>query len=267
MSSPLSFLDSTLGRKVLMSLTGLFLCSFLIVHVTGNLQLFRSDEGLAFNQYTVFMTTFLPIKIISYVLYACIVLHVISGFRLTLKNQKARPVGYKSRKDPRSSTWASKNMALLGTLLLVFLVTHMANFWFEYKFGEMPWKEYRVDVGTGKVLETALVANTNGSNAPHEFVGSDAAGNPVKIVVLKDLYEVVKQAFRQSWLVVLYVLGMVALAYHLVHGFQSGFQTLGLRHPVYTPVIQGIGIWFFGIIIPILFAAMPVYFYFFMKAA
>jgi succinate dehydrogenase / fumarate reductase cytochrome b subunit len=236
--------------------------------VSGNLQLFRDDEGLAFNQYSVFMTTFFPIKVISYILYACILLHVISGFRLTLKNQKARPVGYKARKDPRSSSWASKNMAILGTLVLIFLVTHMANFWYHYKFGEMPWKEYRIDVGSGKVLETALYeSNQNGINTPHEFIGSDASGNPVKIVVLKDLYEVVKQAFRQSWLVVLYVLGMVALAYHLVHGFQSGFQTLGLRHPVYTPVIQGIGIWIFGIIIPLLFAAMPVYFYFFMKAA
>ena len=130
MRSPLSFLDSSIGRKVLMSLTGLFLCSFLIIHVSGNLQLFKNDEGLAFNQYTVFMTTFLPIKVISYVLYACIVLHVISGIRITLKNQKARPVGYKARKDPRSSTWASKNMAILGILVLIFLVTHMANFWY-----------------------------------------------------------------------------------------------------------------------------------------
>ncbi len=268
MRSLLSFLESSIGRKVLMSLTGLFLCLFLVVHVSGNLQLFKDDEGLAFNQYSVFMTTFPPIKIISYILYICVVLHVISGFRLAFKNQKARPVEYKARKDPRSSSWASKNMAILGTLVLIFLVTHMANFWYHYKFGEMPWKEYRVDVTTGKVLETAILeAYQGGTHSPHEFVGSDAAGIPVKIVVLKDLYEVVKQAFRQTWLVALYVLGMIALAYHLVHGFQSGFQTLGLRHPIYTPVIKGIGVWIFGIIIPILFAAMPVYFYFFIKAA
>jgi succinate dehydrogenase / fumarate reductase, cytochrome b subunit len=267
MSSPLKFLDSSIGRKVLMSLTGLFLCTFLIIHVTGNLQLFNDDDGLAFNQYTVFMTTFPPIKIISYLLYASIILHVLNGARITLQNQKARPVGYKAMKDPRSSSWASKNMGILGTVLLVFLVTHMANFWYEFKFGDMPWKEYTIALNSGELIGSAPYVNESGAPLkPHEILSTDASGMAIKTVVVKDLYEVVKQAFTQSWLVILYLLGMAALAYHLVHGFQSGFQTLGLRHPSYTPIIQGIGVWFFGIIIPILFAAMPVYFYFFMNA-
>ncbi len=267
MNSLFKFLDSSIGRKVIMSLTGLFLCSFLIIHVSGNLQLFNSDEGLAFNQYTVFMTTFLPIKIISYLLYASILLHVWNGLRLSLKNQKARPVGYKAMKDPRSATWASKNMGILGTIVLVFLVTHMANFWYEYKFGNVPWKEYKIEMNSGKILESSLIPNTGDVKMiPHESVITNSDGVDIKTVVVKDLYEVVKQAFTQSWLVVLYLIGMAALAYHLVHGFQSGFQTLGIRHPSYTPVIQGIGVWIFGIIIPLLFAAMPVYFYFFMNA-
>ncbi len=267
MSSLFKFLDSSIGRKVLMSLTGLFLCSFLIIHVSGNLALFNDDEGLAFNQYTVFMTTFLPIKAISYLLYASFLIHILNGFRLAWQNQKARPVGYKAMKDPRSASWASKNMALLGTVLLVFLVTHMANFWYQYKFGDIPWKEYKIDLNSGNILESAVVFPEAGVNMnPQEYVSSDASGMETKTVIVKDLFEVVKQAFQQSWLVVLYLIGMAALAYHLVHGFQSGFQTLGIRHPVYTPVIQGIGVWVFGIIIPLLFAAMPVYFYFFMNA-
>jgi succinate dehydrogenase / fumarate reductase, cytochrome b subunit len=266
MSSLFKFLDTSLGRKVLMSLTGLFLCSFLIVHVSGNLQLFRDDEGLAFNEYTVFMTTFTPIKAISYLLYACIVIHVLQGFRLAMMNQKARPVGYKAMKDPRSSTWASKNMGILGTIVLIFLVTHMANFWYTYKFGDMPWKEYTIDMASGEILDSKFIPVSGDSHMKaNEFVTMDASGSAIKTVIIKDLYEVVKQAFRQSWLVVLYLLGMVALAYHLVHGFQSGFQSLGLRHPTYTPIIQSVGIWFFGIIIPVLFAAMPVYFYFLSK--
>ena len=260
MSSKVHFLDSSIGRKVLMSLTGLFLSLFLIVHVTGNTQLFYKDYGLAFNQYSVFMTTFTPIKVVSYLLYATILIHVLNGFRVTLQNRKARPVGYEARKDPRSSTWASKNMALLGTIILVFLVTHMANFWFQYKFGNVPWVEYKVDLNSGHVLGSPVTLDVVGDMKPHDFIAADANGTPIKIVVLKDLYAVVKIAFQETWIVVLYLLGMAALAYHLVHGFQSAFQTLGIRHNNYTPVIQAVGIWFFGIIIPLLFAAMPVYF-------
>ncbi len=264
MSSKVHFLDSSIGRKVLMSLTGLFLCTFLIVHVSGNLQLFYNDHGLAFNQYSVLMTTFTPIKIVSYLLYATILIHVINGFRITLLNRKARQVGYESRKDPRSSTWASKNMALLGTIVLIFLVTHMANFWFKYKFGDVPWVEYQVDMASGHVMGTPMQIEATPSIKPHEFIAADATGKAIQIVVIRDLYAVVKVAFQEVWIVVLYLLGMIALAYHLVHGFQSAFQTIGLRHKLYTPLIQGIGIWFFGIIIPLLFAAMPAYFFFFL---
>ncbi len=263
MSSKVHFLDSSIGRKVLMSLTGLFLCLFLIVHATGNTQLFYHDDGLAFNQYSVFMTTFTPIKVVSYLLYITILVHVLNGFRLALQNNKARKIGYEARKDPRSSTWASKNMALLGTIVLIFLVTHMANFWFQYKFGDVSWVEYKVDLNSGHVLGTPMKVDAVADMKPHEFIAADAEGNPIKIVVLKDLYMVVKLAFQEMWIVALYLLGMLALAYHLVHGFQSAFQTLGIRHKLYTPIIVGIGVWFFGIIIPLVFAAMPVYFFFF----
>jgi succinate dehydrogenase / fumarate reductase, cytochrome b subunit len=268
MSLSVKFLDSSIGRKVVMSLTGLFLCSFLIVHVAGNLALFKHDEGMAFNEYTVFMTTFPPIKIISYLLYATVLLHAFLGFRLAYQNQKARPVKYKAAKDPRSSSWASKNMALLGTIILIFLVTHMANFWYTYKFGTMPWTEYTLDVNTGSLINTASFTGTTETTSftPHESVSTDANGNAIRKVVVKDLYQVVKVAFRESWLVILYVLGMIAIAYHLVHGFQSAFQSIGMRPKTYERVIKGIGVWLFGIIIPLAFAAMPVYFYFFVKS-
>jgi succinate dehydrogenase / fumarate reductase, cytochrome b subunit len=263
MSSNVHFLDSSIGRKVLMSLTGLFLCSFLIVHAIGNTQLFHNDEGLAFNQYSVFMTSFPPIKVISYLLYITIIVHVLNGFRLALQNKKARPIGYAARKDPRSSTWASKNMALLGTIVLIFLVTHMANFWYQYKFGDVKWVQYTVDIRSGHVLGAPRVLDTAEGMIPHEFLAADANGTPVKVIVLKDLYMVVKVAFQEMWIVALYLIGMAALAYHLVHGFQSAFQTIGWRHKIYTPLIQGVGVWFFGIILPLVFAAMPVYFFFF----
>jgi len=260
MSSVTRFLDSSIGRKVLMSLTGLFLCIFLIVHLSGNLQLFNDDMGLAFNQYTVWMTTFLPIKIVSYLLYASILLHVINGIRLTMANRAARPVNYSAPKDPRSSTWASKNMALLGVIVLIFLVTHMANFWFKYKFGDVPWVEYSVNLTTGEVLGKQELSETE-NYKPFEFITGGANGELVKVVVVRDLYKVVEEAFKVNWLVALYLIGLIALAYHLIHGFQSAFQTLGIRHQSYAKVIQGIGIWLYGVIIPLLFAAMPVYFF------
>lgn len=261
MSSAFKFLDSSIGRKVLMSLTGIFLCTFLIVHVSGNLQLFHNDQGLAFNEYSVFMTSFFPIKIVSYLLYTSILLHAISGIRITLQNRKARPVPYTAPKDKRSSTWASKNMAVLGIIVLIFLITHMANFWYKYKFGDVPWVEYKVELATGNVISKSAYESSEGLT-PHNFIVNDGSGNPYKSVIIRDLYEVVKVAFMETWIVVLYLIGMIALSYHLVHGFQSAFQSLGIRHQTYTPVIRSIGVWVFGIIIPLLFAAMPVYFFF-----
>jgi len=264
MSSYSNFFNTSIGRKVLMSLTGLFLCLFLIVHLAGNLQLFKSDMGLAFNQYSVFMTSFTPIKVISYLLYITIIIHSINGWVLTRRNQAARNITYSAPKDTRSATWSSRNMGILGLVLLIFLVTHMANFWFEYKFGATPWVEYQVDINSGHVLSAAPYNIVEGvSTVPHDFVTADASGTPVKVVVIKDLYTVVKAAFGQAWLVALYLIGMVALSYHLIHGFQSSFQSLGIRHKLYTPVIKGAGLWVFGIIIPLLFAAMPAYFFFF----
>jgi succinate dehydrogenase / fumarate reductase cytochrome b subunit len=234
-----------------MSLTGLFLCTFLIVHASGNLQLFKNDMGLAFNQYSVFMTTFTPIKIVSYLLYATILLHVISGVRLALANKAARPVSYGASKMPGSSSWASSNMMVLGFIILIFLVTHMSNFWYKYKFGDVEWVKYEVSVMDGSVIGKSTMPSAPNMQ-PHEYVVNDGVSAPVKHIVLRDLYAVVQLAFQEVWIVVLYLLGMLAIAYHLVHGFQSSFQTLGLRHPAIA-----------GIIIPIAFASMPVYFFFF----
>ena len=262
MGSVTRFLDSSIGRKVLMSLTGLFLCTFLIVHASGNLQLFKNDMGLAFNQYSVFMTTFTPIKIVSYLLYATILLHVISGVRLALANKAARPVSYGASKMPGSSSWASSNMMVLGFIILIFLVTHMANFWYKYKFGDVEWVKYEVSVMNGSVIGKSTMPSAPHMQ-PHEYVVNDGVTAPTKYVIVKDLYSVVQLAFQEVWIVALYLLGMLAIAYHLVHGFQSSFQTLGLRHPAIAGIIRNVGVWVFGIIIPIAFASMPVYFFFF----
>lgn len=219
-------INSSLGRKYIMALTGLFICVFLVVHMIGNLQLFKDDGGQAFNEYTYFMTHNPLIKVISYVNYAMILFHIFDGLILSIRNRKARPVAYKAYDQSKSSTWSSRNMGILGTLILIFLVIHMRTFWFEMHFGNVPTQVY------------------DGSN-----------------IAYKDLYVVVTEAFSQLWYVTLYVISMFALGFHLYHGFSSGFQSLGLNHPRYMPLIKNLGIFIFAIIIPALFAAMPLYFY------
>lgn len=251
-------LSSSIGKKLIMALTGLFLCTFLIVHMVGNLQLFNADEGLSFNTYTVFMTTNPVIKTISYGLYAFILIHAFDGLHLAYKNRQARgKVGYDTVKN--QSTWASRNMGILGTILLVYLVVHMGDFWYEYKFGHLPFKKYTIGLSEGKVINTELMPDDFMLKGKmEEYVSDDSK---TKTVIVKDLYREAEASFANPLLVLFYVLGMAAVSFHLVHGFRSAVQTLGANHPKYNPLFDFIGLWIFGIIIPIAFAAMPVYFY------
>lgn len=255
MSNSKPVLSSSLGRKLIMSLTGIFLCTFLIVHLIGNLQLFSNDAGYAFNTYAYFMTNFAPIKVVSYLLYASIILHAVYALILTLKNRSARPIAYAQYDGKANSKWNSRNMGILGTVILVFLATHMQNFWWKYHNDQVPYIEYRTDLATGETTHRELQAS--------EFNEYQVTvENNVEIIKAKDLYKQVDFAFQNVGLVILYVIAMAALAFHMIHGFTSAFQTLGVSHKKYLPIIQGLGVWLFGVIIPIAFAAMPLYFYF-----
>ena len=213
----------------MMALTGLFLCLFLVGHLLGNLQLFiTGPEGAeTFNHYAKFMTTNPLIKVLSYLTYASVLFHAIDGLVLTIQNRKARPVKYVVEKGSANSSWSSRNMALLGTILLVFIVTHMQHFWYVMHFGE---------VG-------------------HVLIGGES---------IKDLHTVVVDFFNPAKnsvagvMVGLYVFAMAAMAYHLQHGFSSAFQSLGLNHPTYTPIIKKLGI-AFCILVPLAFASIPLF--------
>ena len=222
MATVVNIFSHTIGRKLIMALTGLFLILFLTGHALGNLLLFANDGGLAFNEYGKFMTTTPIVKVLSYTTYISIILHVIYSLILTRYNQSARPVSYAYQGGDKSSLWSSRNMGILGTLVLIFIVIHLRSFWYEYKFGEIP-----------------MMADAD----------------------LIDLYSVVKEAFSQWWYVLIYVISMIVLGIHLSHGFQSAFQTLGLNHKAYTPVIKNLGL-AYSIIIPALFASMPIYMFF-----
>lgn len=205
-----------------MALTGLFLILFLVVHLIGNLQLLKSDDGQSFNIYAQFMTSNPLIKTISIVNFAFIAIHIVWSIILTRRNQAARgPVGYALNRN--SSHWTSRNMGILGTFIFIFLVIHLRSFWYEMHYGDIPMATYD--------------------------------GQPYK-----DLYQVVDTAYSSFWFVLLYVVSMALLAFHLFHGFGSAFQTLGLNHVKYNPVIRIVGV-AFSIVVPALFALIPVYMY------
>lgn len=256
-NSVLSLFKSSIGKKVIMALTGLFLSIFLVVHVSGNLQLFKTDSGLAFNQYSVLMTTNPFIKTISYLLYITIVLHAIRGIMLVLENKKARPVSYAIYDGKANSKWASRNMGLLGTVILFFIVIHLNDFWYQYKFGHIPFTMYKTELTTGNLVEVKeMEAGFKMGSKMEEMIVGDH-----KYVIVKDLYKEVKDEFKEWWLVLIYVVSMAAVSFHLYHGFKSSFQSLGLNHRKYNGLIQSIGTWVFAIIIPASFAAMPLYFF------
>jgi len=248
--------NSSLGKKLIMALTGLFLCTFLIVHLGGNLLLFCDDAGYGFNVYANFLTHFPPIEVVAYLLYLCIFVHSIYALILTLKNRSARPVSYASaNKSPAS--WSSKNMGLLGSILLLFIVIHMSDFWYAYKYShKVGYKEYRTDLATDKTTAVDYVPATS------NFEKSISTENNYEIVRVKDLHARVANSFSNIWYVIFYVIAMGAVSFHMLHGFQSSFRTLGWVHRKYTPIVCFIGTWLFAVIIPIGFAAMPVYYYF-----
>jgi len=222
-----TFFGSGIGKKLLMSLTGLFLILFLVVHLIGNLQLLNDDGGMSFNVYARFMTTNPLIKTIGYGNYFFIILHAFVGLSLAIYNKGAKGQKYAVSNSNKTS-WASKNMALLGTLILAFIFIHMGDFWLKMKMGQLPLISYP---------------------------GIDGE--------MKDLYFRVSEAFKNPLLVGSYVIGMVILSFHLFHGFQSAFQTLGINHRKYTPAIKAIGV-AYAILIPLGFAIIPLW-YFFIK--
>lgn len=192
-----------------MALTGLFLCFFLVIHLLGNLQLFLPAEEArsSFNSYSQLLSGNIFIKIISYVLYGSIVIHSVDALLITVFNRK-KAGNYEYDKRAAASKWYSRNMGILGTIILVFLVFHFKDFWYQYKFGTMPM---------------------------------DSAGN-------KDLYEIVIKAYEDLWYVLFYVFAMFALGYHLLHGFYSAARTLGIYHPKYVSFIRVFGTWYSYII-------------------
>lgn len=213
-SAKVGWLHTTVGRKVLMAVTGLFLITFLVVHLAGNLLLLRNDGGAAFNAYAEFMSTNPLIRILEIALFAGFVVHIYQGLYFIFTERRSRPQGYTINHASANSSIFSRTMRLSAIVVLVFLVVHLRHFFVEHR-----------------LLGTPLT-----------------------------MYESCKIAFENPYYSAFYVLSMVLLAFHLAHGFYSGFQTLGL---VLSKRIERVIRWAaagFAFLVPLGFAIIPLYF-------
>lgn len=198
----MAFIYSSVTKKVIMALAGLFLISFLIVHLSINLLLLFDSSRESFNLAAHFMATNPVIQVFQIVLFGGFILHILVGIILQLQNWMARPTRYKVEGYSQTSFF-SKFMIHTGAVILAFLVIHLFDFFFKAKFGELPGIQ----------------------------IGSDH---------YEDLGLLVIEKFKEFPYVFMYVVWLLFLGFHLDHAFHSALQSLGLNHGKYTPVAFGI---------------------------
>jgi len=213
--------SSTIGKKLIMSLSGLFLITFLLVHLSVNLTMLVSSD--LYNEAAHFMATNPFIKVMEPMLALGFFVHVMYAFVLTFRNMKSRPVAYAVKKEGNSSTWSSRNMLVLGAFLLTFMAVHIVNFWWKMKIsGEI-----------GSVV-------VNG-------------------VEMHDSFALVTSLFKCWQFDILYIVSFVLLGLHLVHGFWSAFQTIGMNNNKWFKRLKCAGT-IYAVVVVLGFTIIPVYF-------
>ncbi|MCK5462817.1 MAG: succinate dehydrogenase cytochrome b subunit [Bacteroidales bacterium] len=216
--------NSSIGKKLMMALAGLFLATFLLVHLGINLTLIIFEDPRIFNIAAHFMASNILIKIFEIVLFGGILLHIIYGLIVQVLNWIARPIVYKVS-NPAQTSFFSRFMIHTALIILVFLVIHLFDFYFKAKFGH------------GHVAEITY----NGK-------------------LYHDLGTMVIEKFQILWVVISYIAFFLFLGFHLLRGFGSAFQTLGLNHKLYTPVIKSLG-YIYTFIVVAGFIVIPLWIY------
>ena len=215
-----NFFNSSIGKKLIMSLAGLFLVVFLLVHLGINSLLIFVDNH-TFNVAAHFMASNKLIKVMEVVLFGGLFLHMIYGIVLQIQNWKARPVGYAKSNNSQTSFF-SKYMIHTAVCIFVFLILHFMDFYFKAKF----FKEQITEIQGIEDMATLVIAK-----------------------------------FKILPFVALYIVCFFILGFHLFHAFQSAFQTLGLDHSRYTPVIKGAGV-VYSLLILVGYSLIPLVIYF-----
>ncbi len=215
---------SSITKKVIMSLAGLFLIIFLLVHLGINLFLMPLTENHKeiFELAAEFMATNPLIKIMEVVLFGGFIIHIFYGIVVQLQDWASRGnVRYKSG-NKANTTFSSQTMIYTGLLVFLFLAMHLYQFYF-----------IKLGLNTSPFMS--------------------AEGHP-------QFYEIARQLFStQPLYSVIYIITFVILGFHLNHAFQSAFQTLGWEHPKYTPFIKALGT-IYSIVVPLGFIIIPLYF-------
>jgi succinate dehydrogenase / fumarate reductase cytochrome b subunit len=134
MAKTVTLYSSSIGQKIISAITGLFLCTFLVVHISGNLLLYKNDGGRAFNEYAVSNASNLLIRSLEIVLFAGFLIHIYWGIQIWLYNRRARPRGYAVNHPSENSSLFSRIMILSGSIVLLFLVIHLRAFWVPMRF-------------------------------------------------------------------------------------------------------------------------------------
>lgn len=217
----LLFPEASVGRKLLVSLSGLFLIVFLLVHLGLNLTLYLGPD--TYNAAAHWMATNPAILAMRPVLALGVLLHIVVSTWLWAGNRKARPQGYAMVDRAETSTWAARNMIVLGALVLLFILLHVATFSLRLTFGRPPMTE----------LHGATV---------------------------KDAYALVTTSFATAWYSGAYLVAMVLLGLHLSHGFQSALQTLGLSDARWRGRWTVLGN-LYAVVVAAAFASLPVFFF------
>jgi len=218
--------NTSIGKKLIMSLAGIFLLSFLAVHLAINLSLVFYNSTDYFNLAAHFMATNSIIKVMEIILFGGFILHMLYGAIVSIQNTKASGIFRYKISNNSQLSFFSKYMFHTAVIITIFLVIHLANFYIKSKF----------------------------LHGAEEII--------IKGKKMHDLGALVIEKFQILPYSVFYIVALLILAFHLHHGFQSAFQTLGINHKIYTPIIKTIGV-IYSILIPLGFIVIPVYIYFF----
>ena len=214
---------SSIGKKLLMSLAGIFLIVFLLVHMGINLLVIIFEDPMVYNKAAHFMTSNILIKIFEIVLFGGFLLHIIYALILQVQNWIARPSRY-NKTNYSNTSFFSKFMIHTAAITLVFLVIHMMDFYIKAKFGH-------------------------------------ATETIVDGVVYHDFASEIVDKFKMLPFVIFYIAAFIFLGFHLMHGFQSAFKTLGMDNRKYTSVIQVLALVYCTIVVAG-YSIIPVIIYF-----
>lgn len=224
-----SIFSSSLGKKLIMSISGLFLMLFLVVHLTTNILLMIGD-GQLYNKAAHLLATNPILRIVEYLLAFGFFFHIVYATILTIKNLKARPIGYAKTGSNEITSWSSRNMYILGLTIITFLVLHLINFFLKIKFGTGPVEMIPIDGGPEHMHNT---------------------------------YQLVSSFFINYWWYnVIYIISAILLGLHLSHGFWSAFQTIGLNNSKWMVRLEYAS-YIYAVIIAVGFTIIPLFFWFF----